>query len=292
MDAQDLKKQGFSDHKAIAKAVREAMKGAAPKQIRNGKVVTVVPEPQLFRKIVMRPDGVAEADLREFLQAQEGPNIPDVVDISSLDFQSLTTLTTPDGSTMREQLMVVCAPIQTIQDHIEVAKQAHIHLQAIEPKGGALVRLHAPDQEKAMLIVDIGSESSAVLVARRGVPWIVSTVNVGGNIIRNPETLELVEDEVMRKAALERLSQTLLMECEQVVSYYMRQFAVGTDIPSQILATGGGSMIEGMLSIIAEQSRGKYDVVPAPTPAIDIPPFCDRRFMGAIGAALRNQPVR
>jgi type IV pilus assembly protein PilM len=278
MDPKYLQKEGFDNPVLVGQALREAMRTAAPKPIVASQAYSTVSESLVFRKVLEMPFMANPADLAAAIRLEAGQYLPDSIDTVELDYQLLGTL--PDGS--MQQVMMVAVPRKVIQEHLAVFQAAKMNIRGIgikpEALGSALVK---PDEKEAIMIVDIGSEVSSISVYQDRVIRVTGTVNMGGNILKDSDTGQL--DQEKWDEHLKRLIGNMLDEIEHVQKFYTNR-SVGTGAIKEMRLSGGGSMAAGLLDVMGREVEGMKVVLGQPV--IAIPPFCDRRFMGALGSAM------
>lgn len=278
MDPKYLEKEGFADPRLIGQALQEAMRTAAPHAIVANEAYSTVSESLVFRKVVELPPLPHVDELEEAVRLEATQFLPDSLDNMYLDYQMLSSV----GESGMQQVMVVAVPRKVIQDHLAVFSAAHIHIKGIGVKPGALgAALVRPNEPDAVMIVDIGSEVSTISVYNRRVIWVTAAINTGGNLLKDEDSGQVDEAHYAEKS--KRLANALIDEIEHVQKFFLNRAAGTSGSLKGILLTGGGSMTVGLLEQI--QSMTELQVAPGES-VIAVPPFCDRRFIGALGSAL------
>ena len=285
MDPKFLQKEGFDNHDLIGQALCEAMATAAPHPIKTVQAHAVVSEPLLFRKVIELPV-LSDSELPGVVRLAATEFLPDGLEHFEISYQSLGLTRpekgnseTPSIPTQEVAMLALAKPI--VEDYLEVFKAAKLKLGSIEPKPTALVRaLKVAEKEELIVLTDIGSEISTISVCSNGLVWAASSINLGGNVIRDRQTHEVEEER--REAGIKRLSEALAEEVDHIVKFYINRSGDEREI-EQVYLTGGGSMIEGVHESFAKVSSHPVSIA---TPRIQLPDFCDRRFAGALGAAL------
>ncbi len=278
MDPKFLNKDGFESPALIGQALREAMRTAAPRAISANQVYSTVSESLVFRKVIEMPVLQNQSELASAVRLEAGQYLPDTIDNLELDFQLLGQL----PGDKQQQVMIVAVPKKVIQDHMAVFEAAKVEIRGIgikpEALGAAVVK---PGEKEAVLIVDLGSEMTSVSVYYHRMIRVTGTVNMGGNLLKDPETGQLEEAKWDEK--LKRLVSSVTDEIQHVQKFYANRSVGGGEIAKLVL-TGGGSMAAGLLEEMQRQLEGIP--VELGQPVISIPPFCDRRFIGALGSAM------
>jgi type IV pilus assembly protein PilM len=276
IDPKYLLKDGMADTAVVAEALREAMKMAAPKAIKSSDAYAIVSEDIVFRKILDVPSGVNPDELPQVVRTEAVEYLPDEIGTLEIDYQPLGILANDI-----QQLMLVAVPKRAIEDRLGVFASAKLKPCAITPKPCAIGRACvSPQETEPVLLVDIGSEMTSISVYASRAIWVTGTVNMGGNVLKDAATGEV--DASKKDAKLDRLADAIGDELSHVLKFFQNRVA-GDKPVKQVLLSGGGSMIEGLAELIQKQTTLK--VVHAKS-IIPLPAEADRRFLGALGAAL------
>lgn len=277
MDPKYLQKEGFDNTALIGQALREAMRSAAPKPITANIAYSAVSESLVFRKVLDLPVLPTEDELVDAMHMEVIQYLPNPIEDMELDYQKLGVST--EGNT--QQIMVVAVNRKIIQDYLAVFDAAKMTVRAIGDKPAALARaVISPKEEDAIVMVDIGSEICTVSLYEEGIIRVTGSLNIGGNIIRNSQSHEVDEEKLAEH--IKRLANGVIDEVEDVVKFFTNR-TVHQKKVKEIRVTGGGSMIAGVPEAIAKATD--FKVVTGES-IIALPPFCDRRFLGALGCAL------
>ena len=276
IDAILLGRGQLTDTGPVTKALKQALAEAAPKPLKPGPAILALSESLLSRKVLELPASISQEELRDAITVQSAEYLPLPIDEMELDFQVLGVQ--EDG--LIQQVMVVAASSKLIGFYVKAIQDAGILLEAIDTKPSALGRFLVPAKDKeAYVMLDIGSELSTVSIYHHGMVQVASTVNLGGNIIKDPTT---GKPDTEREAALiERLVSEVAGEVEHVVKFYINR-SLDDEPVKQVLVTGGGSLMAGVTEQLAKALS--MPMKPA-KPPMTLPPFCDASYNGALGAA-------
>ena len=221
MDPKYLHKEGFNDPAAIGKAIREAMLTAAPHTI-SSKVLAyaAISESLVFRKIIDMPLSVTSENMREALLLEAGQYFPESIETMEVDFQIFQA--TPGSST--QQVIIMAVSKQIIQEYLAVFAAAKIEIKAIDTKPAAIARaiIGETDKNDTFIIVDIGSEISTVSLYDQGFIKVTGIVNMGGNVIRETESLQLIEED-KQALRLKKLAVAISEEVSHVLKFYVNR---------------------------------------------------------------------
>jgi type IV pilus assembly protein PilM len=213
------------------------------------------------------PDDEVESAVR--FQSEEV--IPFPPDQTLLSSQILSDYTNDEGAKMR-RVLVAAAHVDLVNGVIETVERAGLTVEGVDLTSSALVRAigdhDGSDQPEA--IVSIGAGLSVVVVHQNGRPQFVRTIGSGGNVttaaisasldipIMDAEALKyrLGEDSHQVQAA-ERIAQTSMLELVDEIRNSIQYFASlpGRLPVSQVLVTGGGSELFGLLDMLESQVR-------------------------------------
>lgn len=277
VDPKYLQKEGFDHLEVIAQALSEACKTAIPKPIYAKLAFASVSESLVFRKILELPVIPDPDELWQAILSESAQYLPNSVEDMEVDFQQLGKVS-QDGI---QQIMVVAVPKKIIQDYISIFNLAKLPIGAIDSKPAALGRAVISYKEKAAIIlVDIGSEISTISLYDEQIIQVADTINTGGNSVRSKEDANSVEDDKLNEK-IKRLSLEIQDEIEHVIKFYANRSLEQKKV-QEVRVSGGGSMIPGVIEQLG--SEIELPVVAAKS-IISLPPFCDRRYFGALGSA-------
>lgn len=277
VNAQLIGREQANDPAPVSKALKAALAAAAPKKLSPGVGVLALSESVLFRKVLELPHIPDDNERRDAISVEAAEYLPQPIDEMELDYQVLGS--SADGIT--EQVMVVAVSRSLVELYNQAFSDAGIQLEAIDAKPSSLGRLLVPKASKeAVLILDIGSELSTVSMHHAGLCQVTSTVNVGGNCIKDPATGEVDADR--EDAQIAHLVEELLEEVAHVIKFYTNR-SLNAQPVKEILLAGGGSHLKNLKQQLAS---GLELPVSEAKPPLILPAFCDRRYNGALGAAL------
>jgi len=128
-------------------------------------------------------------ELRSAIEFQAQESIPIPLDEAILDFQVLSTVPGDDGGPGRQNVLIVAAQRDMIDQFMQVAKKAGLAADGIDLQAFALMRSVAPpvafvDQgapqaDGASALINIGAGITNLVVASGGVPQFTRVINLG-----------------------------------------------------------------------------------------------------------------
>jgi len=274
IDAKYLAKEGM-DPKAIADAIQQAMHSALPHPIRTTEAYASIAEGIVFRKILEVPGTVTPEEMGNVVRAEAVEYLPDDIANLEVDYQVLGAL---PGDL--QQVMVVAVNKRLVENYLNIGSLAKLKIQAIDPKPSAVGRAAVrPQETQPVILVDIGAEMTSISIYAQHAVWVTGSVNMGSDLIRNPETGEM---DPKKEDKIERLVDSVVDELTHVMKFYQNRASQEQEF-KEVRLSGGGSLIDGVLEAIQKQVKQK--VVQADM-VLPMPEGADRRFAGALGCAL------
>ncbi len=213
------------------------------------------------------PDNEVESAVR-FQSEEVIPFPPDQTILSS---QVLADYTNDDGAKMR-RVLVAAAHADLVNGVISTVERAGLTVVGVDLISSALVRAvgGADDSDQPEAIVSIGAGLTVVVVHQSGRPQFVRTIGSGGNSttaaisaslgipIIDAEALKyrFGEDSIQVEAA-ERIAQPCMLDLVDEIRNSIQYFASlpGKQPVSQVLVTGGGSELFGLISLLEANIR-------------------------------------
>ena len=213
------------------------------------------------------PDDEVESAVR-FQSEEVIPFPPDQTILSS---QVLSDYTNDDGTKMR-RVLVAAAHVDLVNGVIDAVERAGLTVEGVDLTSSALVRAvggyHDTDQPEA--VVSIGAGLSVVVVHQNGRPQFVRTIGSGGNTttaaISAALDIPIIDAEIVKYRfgeastqvqAAERIAQPSMLELVDEIRNSIQYFASlpGRLPVSQVLVTGGGSELDGLVPMLEAQVR-------------------------------------
>ena len=227
------------------------------------------------------PDDEVESAVR-FQSEEVIPFPPDQTILSS---QVLSDYTNDDGAKMR-RVLVAAAHVDLVNGVIDAVERGGLTVEGVDLTSSALVRAvggyHDSDQPEA--VVSIGAGLSVVVVHQNGRPQFVRTIGSGGNSttaaisaaldipILDAETVKYRFGEASTQVqAAERIAQPSMLELVDEIRNSIQYFASlpGRLPVSQVLVTGGGSELDGLVPMLEAQVRIPVRIV-SPLDRLDV----------------------
>ncbi len=171
------------------------------------------------------------------------------------------------------RVLVTGAAKTFIQKYIETFKAAKLNLQAIDTEALALVRALIGKDKGAIMMLDIGSKRTNILIVEKGIPFVSRSITIGGNTVTSQlmRTMSLSEtdaDRIKRDLAvapasdtgltaglpklLEPIMQPLLNEIRYAFQLYANMELAQMKKVEKIIVTGGSSHLPRIPEYLAQ----------------------------------------
>ncbi|MBI4437734.1 type IV pilus assembly protein PilM [Candidatus Uhrbacteria bacterium] len=171
------------------------------------------------------------------------------------------------------RVLVTGAAKTFIQKYIETFKAAKLNLQAIDTEALALVRALVGKDKGAILMLDIGSKRTNIVIVEKGIPFVSRSITIGGNTVTNQlmRTMGLSEadaDRVKRDLGvappaasglagglpklLEPIMQPLVNEIRYAFQLYASMELAQIKQIEKIIVTGGSSHLPRIPEYLAQ----------------------------------------
>jgi type IV pilus assembly protein PilM len=213
------------------------------------------------------PDDEVASAVR--FQAEEV--IPFPPDQTILSSQVLSDYTNDEGAKMR-RVLVAAAHVDLVNGVIEAVERAGLTVEGVDLTSSALVRAVGDycDSDQPEAVVSIGAGLSVVVVHQNGRPQFVRTIGSGGNsttaAISASLDIPIIDAEALKYRfgdastqvhAAERIAQPSMLELVDEIRNSIQYFASlpGRLPVSQVLVTGGGSELDGLVPMLESQVR-------------------------------------
>ena len=160
-----------------------------------------------------------------------------------------------------------------IQKYIEIFKTAKLNLQAIDTESLALIRSLVGKDKGAIMIVDIGSKRTTLMVVEAGIPFVSRSINLGGDTVTRAimQQMTLPEEDAERikrdlgtasvggsglAGDLPKVLETLMLPLVNEIRFAFQLYA-GMELAQikkveKVILTGGSSHLPRVPEYLAE----------------------------------------
>lgn len=171
------------------------------------------------------------------------------------------------------RVLVTGAAKTFIQKYIETFKAAKLNLQAIDTEALALVRALVGKDKGAIMMLDIGSKRTNILIVEKGIPFVSRSITIGGNTVTSQlmHTMGLSEQDANRikrdlavapptdsglagglPKLLEPIMEPLLNEIRYAFQLYANMELAQMKKVEKIILTGGSSHLPRIPEYLAQ----------------------------------------
>ncbi len=238
------------------------------KLIKNNNITTKnfvlsVPETLVFSRLIKLPK-VSDEEANEAIQYALKPLVP--VPLENVNISFLEIDETKVDDIVYTNWYAVAAPKQLIAKFQTLAERAGLNLFAIETESLAITRMvhytASDDIKSDDMIIDIGAESSNVILSRNGVVIFSQNIGTGSDALTKVIAadfgleqsqadkyklaygLDFQEHEGKIAKSIEPLVQIMMSEVSKTVAYYNEK--IGGKGITNLYLTGGGGALKGL----------------------------------------------
>ncbi|MCE9586031.1 pilus assembly protein PilM [Candidatus Uhrbacteria bacterium] len=308
--AESLEKSLLND---IPNAADLLKKMVAKSKATAKKSVAALPISSVFSSILSVPT-TNDKELKEAVTLQAKKLIPLPLEEVVLDTKVIDkTEKGADGGKPATRVLVTAAPKTLVSKYVEIFKQAGLELISLETEAFAVIRALIGKDRSTIMVVDVGSLRTNIMVVEGGIPFITRSIATGGSAITQTiaKTLGIPMDqaESMKRdiksmqafaptgdlsPILTVLVKPILDEIKYSFTLYQQQSGGNGKRIEKIILTGGSSLLPRLPEFLTQQMNvNSYlgnpwaRVVYPP----DLRPLLDElgpRFAVTIGCAMRD----
>jgi len=247
----------------LASVIKQAVKEA---DIKAMEVNIALPESDVYTRIVQTPK-LSRTELASAIQYEAEQYVPVSLDEVELYHQVLTKVEdSVDQKTMDVLLIAVAKEkVKRLTDMLDLAG---LIPRSLETELLTLRRVFA-DVKKAQMLIQLGQKSTDLIVLDKGIPALIHSTATGGLALTKTlaNGLGLPEDEAeeykrtygLREDLLEgKVAKLLLPLIGTVIGEIKKanvfiQQSKKHSLPEELIVSGGGALLPGLSSYLAEQ---------------------------------------
>lgn len=170
-----IDKNQIIDVDALSTSIKLALDNAQPNSIKARSVVAALPETYIYTRVIQLPN-LPPAEFKKAVPYEASQFLPVPIDDVYYDYIPLGVR----EDTGQTDLSIFAAPKSLVDGLIEAVHKSGLELFALETKPTAIARAFLPvGVDAAVLIVEIGSETTRITVADHGNVWLTTSANVG-----------------------------------------------------------------------------------------------------------------
>ncbi len=309
--SESLEKSLLNDVPGTAKLLKEM---CAKAKTTTKKAIAALPLSSVFSSILSVPT-TDEKELKDAVSAQAKKLIPLPLEEVSLDTKIIDKKERDKKLDVKAstRVLVTAAPKTLVQKYLDLFKQADLELASLETEAFAEIRSLIGKDHSTIMIIDIGSLRTNIMVVEAGIPFITRSIASGGNAITQTiaKTLgiPLEQAETMKRdiksmqtfaptgdlsPILSVLIKPILDEVRYSFNLYQSQSSGNPKRIEKIILTGGSSLLPRLPEFITQEMNvnaylgNPWARVVYPP---DLRPIIDEigpRFAVPIGCAMRD----
>lgn len=269
----------IADRKLLAEALRRAVSSPKFGKFEGSYVNASIPEAKSFVRVIQMPE-MSESEMNEAVKWEAEAYIPVPVNQVYLDWLILDH--TRDG---KMTVLMTAAPKEYTDDFVSVIKSAGLFPLAFEIESQATARSLVGKIDDSVLIVDIDTFRTNLIIFDHGALQFTSSLPIAGNTLTESiakalsisfdegekRKKEVGLDEEDRKLSLKKYLApalvNLVSEVKNTLRFYEEHFAPGAKI-FRLILTGGSSKLKHLPSFFQEKlsalTRGEHPLRSVP----------------------------
>ncbi len=260
-------KLAMSDAKTDQQKVGEIIKDLlAQARVVSKNVVVGIHSQRVFTTLV-DVDRLSPAELSKSIKFQADSIIPTPVAESKIDW-ALIGDSPKDQS--KVEVLLTSVPNEYIESRLDLLESIGLNVIALEPDNLAIGRsLLPPDSVNPQMIVDVGENSSDIVVVANGAPRLTRSIPTGSNSIIKAAVQNLNIDEEQARQFVSKFGLSkdrlegqvfnavittvdiLMAEIDKSIKFFTNRYQVGIE---KIVIAGAGAIIPGMPAYVANKT--------------------------------------
>lgn len=251
------------DQQKVAQVIRDLLVQA---KVPSKNVVVGIPSQRVFTTIVDM-DNVPDGELAQAIKLQADSIIPTPMSESKIDWAKLGE--SPKDKTKIEVLLT-SVPNDYVESRLDLLESVGLNVIAFEPDNLALSRaLTAPDTKTAQMVIEVGENSTDIVVMLNGAPRLTRSIPTGATAIVRAAVQNLNIDEKqahqfvykfgLSKDRLEgqiynavvTTVDILIAEIDKSLKFFANRYGANAE---RIIVAGAAAVIPEMPAYIANKS--------------------------------------
>ncbi len=258
------------DAEAVAQRVRLLMKRH---RIREKKVLLSLSDQVVITRPVKMPKMTAK-ELKEAMRWEAEKYITLPIEDAVVDYVKLHDITGQEKDEV--EVLLVASPREVVNGYIEVMENINLYPVAIDIEAFSLLRvmrylygatMSADNEGKIFLVLDLGADSTNLVVIEDGQFAFSRNIAIGGNsftqAVMESENVDREEAESLKATTrflsimgIQALVDDLLREIRRSIDYYLLYRGNKSDKNiNEFWATGGGIRQNGLLSFLGHDLK-------------------------------------
>jgi type IV pilus assembly protein PilM len=179
LPSDSLEKSLLNDVPAAADLLKKMMEKA---RVTTNKVISALPLSSVFSTIL----SVASTDdkeVKDLVNIQVKKILPWPIEEAVVDMKVIDKVEKSETTKASTRVMVSAAPKSLVNKYTEIFKAAGLQPVWLETEGFAEIRSLIGKDRSTIMIIDIGSLRTNILVVEKGIPFVIRSIATGGNAI-------------------------------------------------------------------------------------------------------------
>lgn len=177
--SESLDKSFLTDIAGTAELIKHMLVKA---RVTTKKAVAALPNSSVFSSILNVPTS-NEKEVKDAVILQAKKLIPLPLEEVSLDTKIIDKVEKTDTVKPSTRVLITAAPKTLIAKYTDIFKQAGLELAYLETEALAETRSLIGKDRSTIMIVDIGSLRTNIIVVEKGIPFLARSIATGGNSI-------------------------------------------------------------------------------------------------------------
>ncbi len=264
-----LDKSLLTDIPGTAELVKKMLEKA---RVTTKKAVSALPISSVFSSILSVPT-IDDKELKPMVTNQAKKLIPLPIEEVALDIKIIDKGEKAEGVKPATRVLVTAAPKTLVNQYVELFRLCGLELVSLETEAFAHIRALIGRDRSTIMVVDIGSLRTNILIVENGLPFVIRSIATGGNAITQTIArtlgIPMEQAESMKRdiKSMQTFSQTgdlspvlniLLKPIMDEIrySFNLYQSQEGTGQPKRIekiILTGGSSLLPRLPEFLTQQ---------------------------------------
>ncbi len=233
-----VREGGVVEPNVLSNAIRGVLSSAG---IRRGKVVSAVGGQAVIVRELKVPK-MSQADLRQAVRFEAGRYLPYSVRDVSMDFDVLGEVT--EEGQLKVEVLLVAARQEIVDKHVQALHDAGLHPMILDVESFAVMRAlesqaRTDGGAAAAVFVDLGAETTDILVTEHDRLRLTRNVNIGGASLTRAVAARLdvefpVAEELKKDKGRVLLEGESLPDDQAVLSIHEAMLPILTDLATEL----------------------------------------------------------
>ncbi|MBI3983861.1 type IV pilus assembly protein PilM [Candidatus Microgenomates bacterium] len=259
LESSVLQSDAEIDKQAVVAAIRKLV---ADSKATAKNAVVGLPTSKVFASLVALPK-MSPTELAKSIQYQAEQHVPMALDQVKLDWMVVGE--SSDGK--QQEVMLVAAPNSLAERYLAIMEASGLDVVAIEPDAIALCRALTNPSDQAVVVLDVGSNSTDLVMVQQGNPKLIRSIPVGGEtfVKATAQNLNLEPDQAFQfvykfglaqskmegqvQKALKASVDNLVSELDKSIQFFLNRYKDNRVV--KVVLTGKASVVPDLPLYIA-----------------------------------------